>query len=76
MVTFFNRRMAAAIWTGAALGLFALFGPPLTLATGSLLLLAAIAPPTIMYILSSAPRLTLAQAISKELHPVDGPQNR
>jgi len=76
MSTLFNRRMVAASWTCAALGLFALFGPPLTVATGSLLLLAAVAPPTIMYILSSAPRLTLAQAINKELRSVDSPRDR
>ena len=76
MPTLFNRGMAAAIWTGASLGLFALFGPPFTLATGSVLLLAAVAPPTIMFILSSAPPLTLSQAIIKELRPVDRPRER
>lgn len=71
MSTPFNRRMITALWTGAVVGLFAAFGPPLTIATGSLLLLAAVAPPTIILILSSAPPLTLSEAITEELRPGD-----
>jgi hypothetical protein len=70
MSTLFNRWMVATIWTGAVLGLFALFGPPLTPATGSILLLVAVAPAMIWLILSSAPPLTLSEAIAEELRPV------
>ena len=56
---------------GAVLGLFALFGSPLTLSTGWLLLFGIVVPPTIFLILSGAPRLTLAEAIAEDLRPTD-----
>ena len=70
MSTLFNRQTLAPLWVGAVLGLFTLVGSPLTPAIGSLLLLMAIAPPTILLILSTAPPLTLSGAIAEELHPV------
>ena len=76
MSTLFNRRMVATIWPGAMLVLFMFFGPPLTVATGSLLLLAAVAPPAIMLILTSDPPLTLSEAITEELRPLDRPKKR
>lgn len=57
-----NRKMLIPVWAGAALGLFTLFGPPLTPATGSLLLCTAIVPPAVMLILWRAPSLTLAES--------------
>lgn len=70
MPKLFNRQMLIPVWAGAAFGLFTLFGPPLTLATGSLLLCTAIAPPAVMLILWRAPSLTLAESIAEVLHPV------
>ena len=71
MSTFFNRRMLIPVWAGAVLGLFTLFGPPLTLVTGSLLLFATLAPPGVMLMLWKAPSLTLSESIAEVLHPVD-----
>ena len=56
-------RKAVPAWPVVVLGLFALFGSPLTSATGWLLLFVAVVPPTIMLILWKAPRLTLSEAI-------------
>lgn len=70
MSTLFTRKMVIPVWTGLVLGLFTLFGPPLTVATGSVLVFVAIAPVTILFILST-PTLTLSQAIAEELRPVD-----
>lgn len=65
----FNRKVLILVWSGVVLGLFTMFGAPLTLATGLLLLFMAIAPPTILLVLSAAPSLTLSQAIAEELRP-------
>ena len=66
-----NRKILVPGWIGAVLGLFALFGSPLTLSTGWLLLFGIVVPPTIFLILSGAPRLTLAEAIAEDLWPTD-----
>ena len=70
MSTLFNRKMLIPVWAGIVLGLFMLFGPPPTLVTGSLLLFLAFAPLTVLFILSTAPTLTLSEAIAEELRPV------
>ncbi len=66
-----NRKAIIALWTGAMVGIFVLFGSSLTLANGWLLALVAVMPPTIFMILSKAPVLTLSEVIAKELRPVD-----
>ena len=71
MSMFSNRKVLIPVWSGVVLGIFTLFGPSLTLDTGALLLFLAIAPATILLILSAAPTLTLSEAISEELRPVD-----
>jgi hypothetical protein len=71
MSTLFNRRILVPVWVGVVLGLFTLLGPPLTLATGSLLLFMAIALPAVMLMLWRPPSLTLAESIAEVLHPVD-----
>lgn len=71
MSMLFNRKVLIPVWSGVVLGLFTWFGASLTLATGSLLLFMVIAPPTILLILSTAPSLTLSQAIAEELRPTD-----
>ena len=76
MSLFSARKMFIPMWTGTVLGLFVLFGPPLTLAGGLLLALVTVAPPTILVILSKAPPLTLSEAIAEELHPVDRSRER
>ena len=72
MSMLFNRKMLIPVWSGVVLGIFTLFGSPLTLATGSLLLFMAFAPPTILLILSTAPSLTLSDAVAEELRHTDG----
>ncbi len=76
MLKLFSRKAIIPVWTGMVLGFFALVGPPLTFGSGLLLLLAAVPPPIILFILSAAPPLTLSEAIARELHPVDQPQQR
>ena len=71
MSRLFNRKILAPVWTSVVLGLFTLFGPPLTVVTGSVLVFVAIAPLTILFILSTAPALTLGEAIAEELRPID-----
>jgi hypothetical protein len=71
MSMLFNRKVLIPVWISVVLGIFTLFGPPLTLATGSPLLFMAFAPPTILLILSTAPTLTLSEAIAEELRPAD-----
>ena len=66
-----SRKMIIPVWIAVILGLFSLFGPPLTLATGSVLVFVAIASLTIQFFLWTAPTLTLSQAIAEELRPVD-----
>ena len=65
-----NRRTLVPAWIGAVLGLFALSGSPLTFAIGWLLLFGIVVPPTIVLILSGAPRLTLAEAVAEDLRPL------
>lgn len=71
MSTLFTHHRAIAVWTGTVLGLFGLFGPELVPATGSLLVLIALAPPAIMVTLWRAPSVTVAQSIATVLHPVE-----
>lgn len=71
MSTLPNRKALALAWIGAVLGLFALFGSPLTFSTGWLLLFGVVVPPTIWMILSGAPRITLGEAIAEELRPAN-----
>ena len=65
----FNRNVLIPVWIGGVLGLFTLFVAPQSLATGSLVLFTAIAPPAVMLILWRAPSLTLAESIAEVLHP-------
>ena len=71
MLKLFNRKAIIALWTGAMVGLFALLGSSLTVATGWLLLFVAVMPPTVLLILWKAPPLTLSETIAQELRPVD-----
>ena len=71
-----NPRAIILVWLVVVGGLFALFGPPLTLASASLLLLVGIVPPAMLLILATAPTLTLAEAIAEELHPNDRPRTK
>lgn len=71
MSTLFNCKILVPVWFGVVLGLFTLSGPPLTLASGSLLLFTAITPPAVMLGLWRAPSVTLAESIAEVLHPVD-----
>ena len=71
MSMLFIRKMIIPVWSGAMLGLFALFGLPLTPSSGLLLVCTALAPPALVLFLSRKPSLTLAESIAKVLHPVD-----
>lgn len=66
-----NRKAIIALWTCLMIGMFASLGSSLTLATGWLLVLVAVMPPTIFLIMSKAPPATLSEIIAKELHPVE-----
>ena len=65
------RTMIIPVWTGVVLGIFALFGAPLTTATGCLLVFAAAVPPAVMMLRSKAATLTLSEAIAAERRPCD-----
>ncbi len=75
MSTLLTGKMIFPLWIGVLLGLFALFGPPLTLATGSLLAFLAVAPLTILFILARAPRPTLSEVIAEEIRPPNRSQD-
>ena len=70
MSTLFSRKVVIPLWLVVVFGLFVLFGSPLTLATGVLLLFVGVVPPAIVLILSKAPPLTLSEGIAEELRPV------
>lgn len=76
MSMLFTRKMIIPVWTGVVLGIFALFGPPLTTATGWLLVFVAAVPPAVMMILSRPPTLTLSESIAAELRPGGGSRQR
>ena len=71
MSMLFTRTMIIPVWTGVVLAIFTLCGPPLTTATGCLLVFVAAVPPAVMLILSRPPTLTLSAVIAEELRPVD-----
>jgi hypothetical protein len=76
MLKLFGRKALIPVWTGVVLGSFALFGPTLTFGSGLLLLLVAVPPPMILFILSADPPLTLSEAVARELNPVDQRRER
>jgi hypothetical protein len=62
MSILFRRKAIVPIWV-VMLGLIALFGWPMTWATGVLLLFVAVVPPAILLILSREPSLTVAEVL-------------
>jgi hypothetical protein len=62
----FSRTAIISVWL-AVFALFALFGSPMTFATGALLLIAGVVPPAIMLTLWKEPSPTVAEV----LHHVD-----
>ena len=67
MSRLFSRTAIIPVWL-IVCGLSALFGPPMTFATGMFLLMVGIAPPVIMLVLWKEPPPTVAEV----LHHVDG----
>ena len=76
MLTLLGGKAITVTWVAAVLALFVLLGWPVTLATGSVLLLLAVTPPAIMLMLSAAPAPTLSQAIAEALRPGDSSRDR
>ena len=64
MSMFFNRKAIIPVWV-VVFGLVALFGWPMTWATGLLLLFVAIVPPAILLILSRERSLTVAEVLHR-----------
>ena len=71
MSTHLTRPTIIAVWLVLAFGLFAVFGPPLTLASGGVLAFVVVGAATMLFILGKAPSPTLSEVIAEELRPSD-----
>lgn len=65
MSTLFSRKAIIPVWLVVVFGLFALFGWPMTLGTGLLLLMVGIVPAAIVLILSKEPSPTIAEVLRR-----------